>query len=193
MSNDIENLEEDIKALSVEENPIFKAPYLIFNKEEREETREQVSTLGGVNTEGEERYEALELVIRYGLYEYYADIPELSKPLRINRVFNYISSKEQTSEEQSLKKLELSRLYWKHVLYPEAVRQIINGTVYEEGKYISWIWISIFPNLNPTDEEGDIRVGYLSDLISYYKGCESELQRDAIRRFLAKQVGDYPL
>jgi len=53
MNNAIENLNQ--------ENPIFKAPYLIFDKEKREEAREQVSSLGGANTEGEERYEVIEL------------------------------------------------------------------------------------------------------------------------------------
>lgn len=84
-------------------------------------------------------------------------------------------------------------MYWKNVLYPEAVRQIINDTVYEEDKDISWLWISIYPNINPKDGEGVIRVGYFSKLISYYKGCESELQREKIKEFLGRQIGDYPL
>jgi hypothetical protein len=185
MNNDIENLNQ--------ENPVFKAPYLIFDKEKREEAREQVSSLGGVETEGDERCEVIGLVIRYGLYEYYSDIPELSKPLKIDRIFNYISSKEKNPDKESLKKLELRRLYWKHVLYPEAVRQIVNGTVYEEGKDNSWLFTSTIINVNPPDEFGESRGGYLYNLIKYYKSCESEVEREAIKRFLARQVGDYPL
>ena len=176
-----------------QENPVFKAPYLIFDKEEREKTRGEVSLLGGAQSEGAERYEVIELVIRYGLYEHYPEIPELSNPVIMNRVFNYISSKEEAPEERGLKKLELRRLYWRNVLYPEAVRQICKGIIYEEGKEDSWRWISLFPIFNPFDEYGITRVGYLSELIRYYKSCKSELQREKIKEFLARQIGDYPL
>ena len=185
MNNNIENIEQD--------NPIYKAPYLIFNKERRQEAREQVSSLGGCKSEGEDRYEVIELVIRNGLYEYYPPIAELSHPLKINRIFNYISSKEQTPEQQYFKNLEIRRLFWKNVLYPEAVRQICNDTVYEEGKDIQWLWTSNIPDINPPNEDGETRKGYLYDLIRYYKGCDSEIQKGAIKRFLARQVGDYPM
>lgn len=183
MNNNIENIEQD--------NPIFKAPYLIFDKNVREEAREEVDSLGGIDSLDNERLRVIELVITNGLYEYYPVIPELSKPFRMNRIINGISSKEETYEEQSLKNLEMRRLYWKHVLYPEAVRQICNDSVYEKG--IEKYWLSLFATLNPVDEYGEMRIGYLLSLIGYYKSCDTELQKEAIKRFLKRQVGDYPI
>ncbi len=185
MNSDIENLQQ--------ENPLFNAPYLIFDEKERQEAREKVLSLGGSKSEGEERYEVIELVIQNGLYEYYPSIPELSNLRKINKIFNHISSKEETPEEYSIKNIELRRFYWKHVLYPEVVRQICNDEIFKKDRDIGWTWISIQLPFNPSDIEGQQRLGYLADLIRYYKSSETEGQREMIKRFLARQVGDYPV
>jgi hypothetical protein len=56
---------QDIK----EEDLIFKAPFLIFDKKKREKARKRVMNLGGSRSLGRNRMEVIELVIRNGLYE----------------------------------------------------------------------------------------------------------------------------
>jgi hypothetical protein len=181
---------QDIK----EEDLIFKAPFLIFDKKKREKARKRVMNLGGSRSLGRNRMEVIELVIRNGLYEYYSKIEELSNPLEMSRIFKEISGEANTPEEQSLRRIELSGLYWKNVLYPEAVRQICNRSIYREGSDASWLWVSAYIHTgpNPVDEHGQRRTGYLYNLIQYYKGC-GEFQQTAIKRFLVHQIGDYPL
>jgi hypothetical protein len=175
------------------ENPVFKLPNLEFDEIKREKAREDIKTLGGVESTGEDRDRIIELVLENGLFEYYTKFPEILDMSLLRKTFNRISFKEKTEKDRVNKRASLDRMYWKNFLYPYFLTHIHNDSI--EGLESRLVVLSKgYPNFlsKVSEKNSESRNGLLFDLIQYYKKANPE-QKKAIQKFVSHRVADYPI